>query len=99
MKGQSTSRTTAIHHGRIWANGGGGGRDALEGKGHQRWPQRWLVRRSEEVAEAVRGSYYRLRMPLSLALAVRETAAGHRLGELEGAGPSNASLGQGQTVT
>ena len=40
----------------------------------------------EEVAEAVGGGYCRLRMPLRLAPAVRETVAGHRLGALEGGG-------------
>ena len=53
--------------------GGGGGRDALEGKG----PQRRLDRRLEEVAQAVGGGYCRLRMPL--ALGVRGTVAGHGL--------------------
>ena len=59
-------------------------RDALEGKGPQRRPQKRLGRRLEEVAEAVGGGYCRLQMPLSLALGVRETVAGHRLGALEG---------------
>ena len=49
-------------------------------------PQRRLGRRLEEVAEAVGGGYCRLPMPLKLALAVRETVAGHRLGGLEGGG-------------
>ena len=61
-------------------------RDALEGKGPQRWPQKRLDRRSEEVAKAVGGGYCQLQMPLGLALAVRETVAGHRLGATEGAG-------------
>ena len=38
----------------------------------------------EEVAKAVGGGYCRLQMPLKLALGVRETVAGHRLGALEG---------------
>ena len=42
--------------------------------------QRQLGRRLEEVAKAVGGGYCRLRMPLQLALGVRETVAGHRLG-------------------
>ena len=50
-------------------------------------PQRRLDRRLEEVAEAVGGGYCRLQMPLKLALAVRETVAGHRLGGLEGVTP------------
>ena len=48
-------------------------RDALEGKGPQRRPQKRLDRRLEEVAEAVGGGYCRLQMPLRLALAVRGT--------------------------
>ena len=40
----------------------------------------------EEVATAVGGIYCRLQMPLKLALAVRETVAGRRLGALEGGG-------------
>ena len=59
-------------------------RDALEWKGPQRRPQKRLGRRLEEVAKAVGGGYCRLQMPLKLALAVRETVAGHRLGALEG---------------
>ena len=34
----------------------------------------------------VGGGYYRLQMPLKLALAVREPVAGRRLGALEGGG-------------
>ena len=45
-----------------------------------------LDRRLEEVAEAVGGGNCRLQMPVRLALAVRETVAGHRLGALEGGG-------------
>ena len=74
------------------------GRDALEGKGLQRRPQRRSDRRSEEVAKAVGGGYCRLRMPLQL-VAVRGTVAGHRLGALDWGGGglprSNASLGAG----
>ena len=62
----------------------GAGRDAVGGKGPQRRPQRRLDRRLEEVAEAVEGGYCRLQMPLTLALGVRETVAGNRLGALEG---------------
>ena len=58
----------------------------VEGKGPQRWPHKRLDRRSEEVAKAVGGGYCRLQMPSKLALAVRETVAGHRLGALEGGG-------------
>ena len=63
--------------------GGGGGRDALEGKGPQRRP---VDRRLEEVAKAVGGGYCRLQMTLKPALGVREMVAGHRLGALEGGG-------------
>ena len=41
------------------SGGGGGGRDALDGKGPQRRPQRLLDRRLEEVAKAVGGGYCR----------------------------------------
>ena len=61
-------------------------RDALQRRGPQRRPQRRLDRRLEEVAEAVGGGYCRLQMPSNLALAVRGTVAGHRLGALEGGG-------------
>ena len=47
------------------------------------------------------GGYCWLQMPLSLALAVRETVAGRRLGALKGGGlppPSNASLGGGGVI-
>ena len=50
------------------------------------WERR-LGRRLEEVAKAVGGGYCQLQMPLRLALAVRETVAGHRLGALEGGTP------------
>ena len=65
----------------------------MEGKGPQRRFQKRLGRRLEEVAKAVGGGYRRLQMPLKLALGVRGTVAGHRLGALEGGGyPSNPSL-------
>ena len=47
-------------------------------------PQRRLDGRLEEVVKAVGDGW--LQMPLSLAPAVRETVAGHRLGALEGGG-------------
>ena len=50
-------------------------RDALEGKGPQRRPQKRLDRRLEGVAKAVAGGNCRLQMPWKLALAVRETVA------------------------
>ena len=79
------------------------GRVALERKGPRRRSQRRLGRRLEEVAKVVEGGGCRLQMPLKLALAIRKTVAGHRLGALEGGGGdahtapplSNASLGMG----
>ena len=62
-------------------------RDALEGKGPQRRPQKRLDRRLEEVAEAVGGGYCRLQMLLTLALGVRKRVAGRRLGALGGGAP------------
>ena len=59
-------------------------RGALEEKGPQRGPWNRLGRQLEEVATAVGGGYCRLQIPLRLALGVRETAAGHRLGALLG---------------
>ena len=59
-------------------------RDAFEGKQPQRRLQQRLDRRLEEVAEAVAGGYCRLQMPLRLALGVRGTVAGHRLGAPKG---------------
>ena len=64
----------------------GSRRDALEGKAPRRQPQKRLDRRLEEVAQAVRGGYCRLQMPLKPARAVRGTVAGHRLGALGGGG-------------
>ena len=80
------------------------GRDALEGKGPQRRPQKRLVRRLEEVAEAVGGGYCRLQMPVKLALGVRGTVAGHKPSALEGGwgGPTppfQCIPGQGPTET
>ena len=75
--------------GKCHRGGGGWGlpdRDALEGEGPHRRPQRRLDRRLEEVARAVGGSYCRLQMPLRLALAVKGTVAGHRLGAWRGGG-------------
>ena len=64
--------------------GGGGGQGgavgALEGKGPRRRPQRRSDRRLEEFVKAVGGGYCRLQMPLKLALGVRGTVPGHRLG-------------------
>ena len=79
----------------VWACGrrsvrrrGGWGRvrDALEAKAPPRQPQQPLDKRLEEVFKAVAGGYRGRDMPSKLALAVRETVAGHRLGALEGGG-------------
>ena len=67
-------------------------RDALEGKAPQTRPQKRLGRRLEGVAKAVGGGYCRLQMPLELALAVRGTVAGHRLGVMEGGGGNLSPL-------
>ena len=64
-------------------------RDAFDGKGPQRRPQKLLERRLEEVAKAVGDGYSQLQMPLQLALVVEETVAGHRLGALEGGAGAN----------
>ena len=71
-----------------WSSSGemGAGRDALEGKGPQRQPQKRLGRRLEKVAKAVGSGYCRQQMPLKLALGVGETVAGHRLGARGGGG-------------
>ena len=67
-------------------------RDTLEGKAPRRRPQRRLGRQLEEVAKAVGGGYCQLQMPLSLALGVRGTVAGHRLGALEKGGGGTSPL-------
>ena len=55
--------------------------------------QRRLDRRLEEVAKAVGGGYCRLQAPLTRALGVRETVAGHALGALErGGGGTSATF-------
>ena len=70
----------------------------MEGTGPQRRPKKRVDWRLEEVAKAVGGGYCRLQTPLRLALAVRGTVAGRRLGALKGGGGgrgsplSNASL-------
>ena len=70
---------------------------ASEGNGPRRRPQRRLGRRLGEVAEAVGGGYCRLQMPLRLALGVRGTVGGHRLGALEGGG-GGIPMHRGATV-
>ena len=61
-----------------------GPRDAVEGKGPQRRPQKRVDRQLQEVAKAVGGSYCPLQMPLKLALAVKKTPARHKPGALRG---------------
>ena len=86
VRAAASSRPLPIAHceRRPVAGVSGCGRDAFEGRGPQRRPQQRLGRRLEEVAEAVGGGYCWLQMPLRLALGVRGTAAGRRLGALEG---------------
>ena len=81
-------RARCGHHRRVRLVGGGGvePRDAFEGRAPQRRCRERLDGRLEEVAKAVGGGYCRLQMPLRLALAVRGTAPGHRLGALERGG-------------
>ena len=68
----------------IWGvTGRGAGQGCVGGK---RRPQGRLGRRLEGVAEAVGGGCCRLQTPVRLALGVRGTVAGHRLGALEGGG-------------
>ena len=61
----------------LWNRGRPQGGRESEGKGPRSRPQRRLDGR---VAKAVGGGYCRLQMPLRLALGVRGTVAGHRLG-------------------
>ena len=63
----------------------------LEGKAPQRRPQERFNRRLQEVAKAVGGGYCWVQTPLKLALGVRETVTGHRLGALEGEGGGTSS--------
>ena len=51
----------------------GTSRPALEREAPQRQPQKRLDRRLEEATKSVGGNYWRLQMPLKLALAARET--------------------------
>ena len=78
---------------------GGFPRDASEGVGPERRPQRRVGRRLEEVAKTVGGGYCRLQMPLKLAFGVRETVAGHRRGTWgEGGGlPTRRNVTHGVT--
>ena len=59
-------------------------RVALKGKGPRRQSQKRLDRRLQDVSKAVGGGYCRLQLPLRLALNVRGTVPGHRLGALKG---------------
>ena len=78
--GDGEAATPSKHRGDYREPGGPSRRDASEGNGSRRRPQRRLGRRLEEVAKAVGGGNCRLPMPLRLALGVRGTVAGHRLG-------------------
>ena len=61
-------------------------RDALEGKGPQRPPQRRLDRRLEEVAKAVGGRLLSVTNASDVGVCRQKTVAGHTLGALEGGG-------------
>ena len=68
-------------------------RDALEGKGPQRWPQRRLGRRLEEYQSGW-GRLLSVTNATEAGTIVRGTVAGRRLGALvPPSPPSNASLG------
>ena len=91
MAGCTAAVTSTCAAWRRWGGARGqytgeGGGVNFRTKSNSRRPQRRLDRRLEGVAQAVGGGYCRLHMPLRLALAVRETVAGHRLGALEGGG-------------
>ena len=83
---QSAGKTDHFEGLISWGVGGVGGSDALAGTRPQRGAQKRLGRRLEAVAKAVGGGYCRIQMPLKLALAIRETVAGHRLGALDEGG-------------
>ena len=63
-------------------------RDALERKGPHRRPPAAVRQAVGGGCRGGWGGYCRLQMPLRLALGVRGTVAGHRLGALEGGGTS-----------
>ena len=65
---------------------GGGGQGCIRGKGISEGAPEAVGRRLGEVAKAVGGGYCWLQMPLRLALGVRGTVAGKRLGALDGGG-------------
>ena len=76
--------------------GGGGPLSRCEGGGECIRSEGTSEAAPEAVRQAVGGGYGRLQVPLRLAVAVRETVAGHRLGALKGGGGPpprcNASL-------
>ena len=72
----ATVHVTLVPGRRLKGEGAINGRDALEGKGPQRRPQKRLDRRLEEGTKAAGGGYCRFQMRLKLALGVRETVAG-----------------------
>ena len=63
------------------------GRDALEGGPRGGWTGGW-----RRLPKRLGGDYCRLQMPLRLALGVRGTVAGHRLGAPEGGGGASLSF-------
>ena len=75
----SWTRQWNVHCPRLRGRGGGQGCIGREGASEAA-PQAV----TQAVAKAVGGGYCRLQMPLRLALGVRGTVAGHRLGALEG---------------
>ena len=67
--------------------GGGGGQGCIRRAGDLRGnPSSGSARGWRRLPKRLGGDYDRLQMPLRLALAVRGTVAGHRLGTLEGGG-------------
>ena len=83
---QEASAAVGNYFGRCWAQVCPGPMDASEWTAPPRPPRRRPDRRLEEVAKAVGGGYRRLQTPLKLALSVRGTVAGHRLGARERGG-------------
>ena len=95
-KGACSADSDLGGRGRFGLGGGGDPGEGIQGcirrKGTSETAPGAVRQRLEEVAEAVGGGYCRLQMPLKLPLAVRETAAGHRLGALEGGVPPPVPL-------
>ena len=72
-----------MHRGQSLAWDGSGAGVVAKGRDLRGGPRGGSIRRLGEVADAVGGGYCRLQMRLELALAARETVAGHRLGALK----------------